>query len=114
MVGVAGSMGGEAAFTAASVAPSEVVRLANFIGGSAAFTGVALEQRRLPAHISMVGAAIPSKVMVTARNIRRPSTGITAGIRLATTRMSPNATRPGSRFLPADGQVVVLPPPLKR
>src|SRR4051794_41389472 len=106
MVGVAGSMGVEAAFTAAG--------LANFIGGSAAFTGAALEQRRLPAHISMVGAAIPSRVMGTARDIRRPSTGITARIRLATTRMSPNATRPGSRFLPADGQVVVQPPPLKR
>src|SRR4051794_20120032 len=114
MVGVAGSMGVEAAFTAASVAASEAAGLANFIGGSAAFTGAALEQRRLPAHIFMVGAAVPSRGIVAARGIRRPRTGISSRIRLATTRMSPNATRPGSRFLPADGQVIVLPPPLKR
>ena len=129
MAAVAGSTGVGEAFTAASVAACEAaglvdftmtafpgvvfitVGLANFIEGSAAFAEAALEARSLPAHISMIGTATPTRIMVAAMSIRRPDTGITAKIRLATTRMSPSATRLGSRFLPADERVVVLPSP---
>src|SRR4051812_464153 len=80
MEGVAGSTGVGVAFTAASVAACEAagfvdftmtalpgvvslaVVLANFIEDSAAFVEATLEARWLPAHISMIGVAIPSRV----------------------------------------------------